>query len=493
MRKDPHIANIFSAEEEDCLQLEQMAAYQQGKLAGQEKNHVERHLLNCELCAMTFESLADHSPESIIAGAADVSDRVWDRVQQQAQRKRRWAISWIASAAAVILLVTVGYFTMRGPTATEMAHSLDVAMHETPPLPVSSPDTDASIAMLEAPREVVEAYDGVQKTVSANPVEEDMLGDERGVELDLPSPVAKPSVTTAKDMVKSNSSMDNQYAAKDAIKSGKDAIKGSGNSYRDIPSTAPAPISGKSDMKSIPSSGKSMTKESVKPKPANAPAKSSNQDADFASGGITKKEDRLSPTSDDFSGEVYQEEESDGLDDEIVVNDVTTLANIERFENQQMSTITPERKGHSDKNAKDAKSKAVMPMSRASTDVAVAEKAASAEQSYDQGLISYKEGKYSDAAQELRKATELTPNNLDAHIYAADAFLRITQPQAALFHIERVLAVPGNSHFEDAEWYKALAHLQLKEGTKAKKQLEKVIARDGKYKTQAEAALAALK
>jgi hypothetical protein len=82
---------------------------------------------------------------------------------------------------------------------------------------------------------------------------------------------------------------------------------------------------------------------------------------------------------------------------------------------------------------------------------------------------------------------------LEAHIFAADAFLRISQPQAALFHIDRVLAVPGNSHIEDAEWYKALAFLQLKEGNKAKKQLEKVVSAGSKYKAQAEKALAELK
>jgi hypothetical protein len=493
MRKDPHIANIFSAEEEDCLQLEQMAAYQQGKLAGQEKNHVERHLLNCELCAMTFEALADHSPESITAGAAEVSDRVWDRVQQQAVRTRRGAIYWIASAASIVLLVTVGYFTMRGPTATEMAHSLDVAMQDTPPLPVPTPDSDASIAMLEAPAEVARNESGIKTAVPTTIAEEDMLKRDGLEQVKQPSPVAKPSVATAKDMVKPSGAMDKQYAAKDAIKGGKDAIKGPENYYRDMPSTAPTPTSGKGDMKSTPSSGKSVTKESVKPKPANAPVKNIDLDNYSEYGGITQKENRGVTTSDDFGYEVYKDEgESDALDDEIVVNDVKTLANIERLENQQMNTITSGRKKESDKNAKEAKSKAALPMSRSATKGSVAEKEDAAEQSYDDGIISYKEGKYSDAAQALRKATELTPSNLDAHIYAADAFLRITQPQAALFHIERVLAVPGNSHFEDAEWYKALAHLQLKEGPKAKKQLEKVIARGGKYKAQAEAALAAL-
>ena len=112
---------------------------------------------------------------------------------------------------------------------------------------------------------------------------------------------------------------------------------------------------------------------------------------------------------------------------------------------------------------------------------------------YADGISQYEQGNYKDAASNLRKATEATPGNLQAHLYAADAYLRVSQPQAALFHIERILAVPGNSNLEAAEWYKALALLQLKEGRKAEKQLGIVIARNGKFKALAEEALKELK
>ena len=122
--QDPHIANIFSAEEEDCLSLEQMTAYQQDKLAGQEKNRVERHLLNCELCAITIDSVIENGSESIANGAVEISDQAWDRVQARDNRQRRGAYFWIASAASIALLVMVGYFTFRGPTEQEIEHAL---------------------------------------------------------------------------------------------------------------------------------------------------------------------------------------------------------------------------------------------------------------------------------------------------------------------------------------------------------------------------------
>jgi tetratricopeptide (TPR) repeat protein len=110
----------------------------------------------------------------------------------------------------------------------------------------------------------------------------------------------------------------------------------------------------------------------------------------------------------------------------------------------------------------------------------------------DEGLLSYREGRFAEAAEHLRKATEATPGNLQAHLLAADAYLRIKQPQAALYHAGRVLSQPGNSYFEDAEWYKALALIGLKEGKKAKPLLLKIKEGKGKYAEKAAKALETL-
>ena len=231
------------------------------------------------------------------------------------------------------------------------------------------------------------------------------------------------------------------------------------------------------------------------PKDYNGARKSSDSEA-------MKKEDRsLSKVTvlDDvvFDGEA--ERDISAADDGLTR--VAGLANEEVAEELQSTTYSAaSQKRLVEKPSKQAKSRANNAVDLATKEKAIvagvpapAPAVVAADSSYAQGLISYKEGNYRDAAKDLRKATERTPNNLEAHIYAADAFLRISQPQAALFHIERILAVPGNSHIEDAEWYKALAYLQLKDASKAKRQLEVVVTRGGKYKAHAETALKNLK
>lgn len=488
MHKDPHIANIFSAEEEDCLNLEQMAAYQQGKLAGQEKHQVERHLLNCELCAMTYESLTENAPEVLAAGAAEVADRAWDRVQAREQRKRRGAIFWIASAASIVLLVTVGYLTMRGPTDAEIARTVAEAIDNTPSRPVPGLEDAAPLASAESLEESQvaneEASSGTITTLQSADLQDKATRSENFA-----------SSKNPESFVKEGKPM--------PVSSGKDAIKG--GAY-DSPKSVVG-VTGKPNSGALSASPDGIVTEK-KAAPAIALAQPLNNNGprkalDAESG---KKEDRSvykdSPLDEvTFDGEY--ESDMAGADDGLT--SVPGLANSEVAEELQITTYGSTQQ----KMVVEKPSKMTKQRSASMEDVTAKEKAAgspapapalsrapvvvTADRSYDQGLISYKEGNYRDAAKDLRKATERTPNNLEAHIYAADAFLRISQPQAALFHIERILAVPGNSHIEDAEWYKALAFLQLKEVSKAKHQLEAVIARGGKYKAQAETALKNLK
>ena len=485
MHKDPHIANIFSAEEEDCLNLEQMAAYQQGKLAGQEKHLVERHLLNCELCAMTYESLTESTTEVLVAGAAEVADRAWDRVQMREQRKRRGAIFWIASAASIVLLVTVGYFTMRGPTDEEIAQTLAQAGENTPPRDVPTGAT-APIAAAETPELQEDVASGANTVLQATDLKDNEQAMTARPDNDMPS---KSPAPTGKEGTPLQAN------------SGKESIKGGGY---DSPK-AGAITASKPSLGAVTESVDRLTVEGKAapvvaaaapvPKDYNGARKSSDLEA-------MKKEDRsLSKVTvlDDvvFDGEA--ERDISAADDGLTR--VAGLANEEVAEELQSTTYSAaSQKRLAEKPSKQAKSRA-----NNAVDIATKEKAivagvpapapvvVAADSSYAQGLISYKEGNYRDAAKDLRKATERTPNNLEAHIYAADAFLRISQPQAALFHIERILAVPGNSHIEDAEWYKALAYLQLKDASKAKRQLEVVVTRGGKYKAHAETALKNLK
>ncbi|MEM7038573.1 MAG: hypothetical protein AAF570_16430, partial [Bacteroidota bacterium] len=119
MSENPHINRIFSAEEEECLTLGQMTAYEEGGLEGEEKHYVERHLLNCELCSMAFEGIAEENAAAVAAGVADITSRAWENVAEQHQGGRRGATRWIAIAASVVLLITVGFFALQTETPSQ--------------------------------------------------------------------------------------------------------------------------------------------------------------------------------------------------------------------------------------------------------------------------------------------------------------------------------------------------------------------------------------
>jgi hypothetical protein len=476
MSKDPHIANIFSAEEEDCLSLEQMAAYQQGQLAGQGKHLVERHLLNCELCALTYESLAENSVESLTAGAAEVSDRAWDRLAAGERRKRRGAIFWVASAASIALLVTVGYITMRGPSDLDSAKAFTKAMEQTPPRNVPNEAQGDKIAM-----EYKQPETSVRE--SAAPITEP--NDASGGDLLAGTPKTKsveadnmwhedqrrfqnaPDHAESKGMggVAAHPAKDATVATMNGATGEKNGIAATG--ITNVKEAAPMPV----------------------PSIQKTDARQLTYDFDLAE---TEHMDDFK--SRDEGGATFDR----NLEDGIAGDDANETRVIGRatMTDQEIATVNAGKMVKAESMDKVAKSKKSPATTREAQMAGVAEEPtapAAPARNYDQGILSYKEGNYREAAKEFRKATEQTPSNLEAHIYAADAFLRISQPQAALYHIERVLAVPGNSHIEDAEWYKALALLQLKEGVKAEQQLEKVIARGNKYKAAAESALDELK
>jgi hypothetical protein len=112
---------------------------------------------------------------------------------------------------------------------------------------------------------------------------------------------------------------------------------------------------------------------------------------------------------------------------------------------------------------------------------------------FSSGMQAYRERKFLEASGLLRRAAAADANNLEAHLYAAVSFLNINQPQAALYHLDRVLDKSRGNLKEDAEWYKALAYLRLNEGRKATSLLQSIVKQNGKHAASARQALEELR
>lgn len=472
MHKDPHIAHMFSAEEEDCLSLDQMQAYQRGSLAGDERHAVERHLLNCELCTLTYESMAEHGAEAIATGARAVADMAWDRVAQQHQRKRRGAIFWIASAAAMALLITIGYFSLQGPSIDEMETTYSQGIGNTPPLKSPLSSDSQALAMNREHSAADEAAEPSAKMELGAP---DRLGPaeyEATATEKRNTAMADERSTDPGDYKKYSESRDNALA-KDASNPLQPAAKPTPAAKNDTRTAVGASSLPKDGIGGAPAGGKGSVANAGMPAPSPSMVSGADKSIDLSEG---PRKEVLAENSQPVRRDLEMED-GESYDDyaggKVMTSDVVTV----------------ESKAADRARTSPAKSKVSKRDEGAAMGRAVPQEAQEPANPYAQGIYDYNQGNYADAAQNLRKATERTPANLDAHIHAADAFIRISQPKAALYHIERVLAVPGNTYYEDAQWFKALALLQMHEGRKAKAQLEAIIASNGKFKAQAQTAL----
>ena len=80
---------------------------------------------------------------------------------------------------------------------------------------------------------------------------------------------------------------------------------------------------------------------------------------------------------------------------------------------------------------------------------------------YDQAMKAYRNQDFSIAAAGFERVLTSDPGNMDARFYAAVAHLSLGNAQQSMPHLDAVLA-SSSSKKEDAQWYKSLAYLKLK-------------------------------
>ena len=509
MSENLHINNIFSAEEEECLSLDQMKGYQAGTLVGEEKHYVERHLLNCELCSLAYEGVVAEDAATIQAGAEEIAAMAWDRIE--AKKKRRGAMVWVSAAAGVMLLVTVGYFVLKSPQKTDMVTLAEQYDH--PP---------------EAPGDLSDAEDGAKtdpaETGSVRTNADDFYAAaEEAKDLEEKAKVPPPPNAIVESEPGMMEVIEEVEEVEEEIYEGDDfaeVMPEDEIALEDGMNTVPPVMSGGG--KTAANTGSSMGKADGNIRNFNTQTKDATVQQLQKNKAETKS---LELAADDFDADIGAEDES-GFDDapmggvtisdrsvdkkeldevavEMTEKPVEIVGKIEsksiRNQPQEMSSVAVDaRKAKGKKRSNDRKrnggkgkanrAKAASPeMDFKSSDNNVAnERNEEAQRAYyNEGIEAYRQKDYQKSSDYLRRAAQATPDNLNAHYYAAASFLEINQPSAAIYHLDRILAVPGNSLYEDAEWYKAMALMKLNDEKKAKKLLETIKKRGGKYTAKA--------
>lgn len=451
MAKGTDIKQLFSAEDDACLSPEEMRAYLKGEAAAPERHRVEMHLLNCELCAIAYEDWDPAEAESLKAGADAISTEAWNRVQEK--KRRGGAIVWMSVAAGVMLLITTAWWMFKGPSEEKMeevySHLMDQTLREDTNLKANGGPTtfahapDANVAPVPpAPVEVIEERTSVET--------EDVVAMESMPEEQMAAPKATATGTSKADWWANDNA---GVAAKDKLAE-SDAV-------RDEEMLADDQDFG-GDVEPV----RTMTTTAEKKA---SPVK--NQE--MADGKANRKS-----TTDKFK----KETESKNLD-AVAVQSAGKGGAVKSRSNAEPTPAVAQTTAPQQENA-------FAGLAMADSIVTDSRNKAS---TYSLGMDAYAKRDFTQSAILLRKAATETPNHLEAHLHAGISFLNINQPQAAIYHLDRVLAVSGTNLREDAEWYKALAYLRMNEARKAKSLLESISKQNGKHAKAAQKALDDLK
>ena len=107
------------------------------------------------------------------------------------------------------------------------------------------------------------------------------------------------------------------------------------------------------------------------------------------------------------------------------------------------------------------------------------------ERLFHEGMRFYSEENYDQAAQDLKKAVALDPENIIAQFYLGVCFLIMDKPGEAVKSLERATVAQPDS--EIFHWYLGQAYLKRGDGEKALTEFERVRDVDGDYRMRAEA------
>lgn len=143
--------NIFD-ESSGCIRQDTLLEYLKGKLSGKERNLVEKHLLECEMCSDEFEGLSNLSePERI----DEIETELNSMVDKQVAPRILWLNPKVVYRVAAVAVLTIGvstllyYFVLKTTPSTMMSESQMQSMSaemsdSVAPLEVTSIPKDAN-------------------------------------------------------------------------------------------------------------------------------------------------------------------------------------------------------------------------------------------------------------------------------------------------------------------------------------------------------------
>ncbi|HSA04992.1 MAG TPA: zf-HC2 domain-containing protein, partial [Tenuifilaceae bacterium] len=117
--------NIFD-ESSGCIRQDALLEYLQGKLSGKERNLVEKHLLECEMCSDELEGLSNLSESERIV---EIETELNSMVDKRTTPRILWLNPKVVYRVAAVAVLTIGvstllyYFVLKTTPSTMMSES----------------------------------------------------------------------------------------------------------------------------------------------------------------------------------------------------------------------------------------------------------------------------------------------------------------------------------------------------------------------------------
>lgn len=491
---------MFSAEDEDCLSLETLRAYEAGQLDSTQRHKVERHLLDCELCTLTLEGVADLPDETIQEGQQAIAAAAWARVEEKKKRRGAWV--WVSAAASIVLLISFAWIFLSGPSEETMQQTFSEMIKDLPadkepfatnrtPDPQGNNQASEASPSIEVPLAELQLEES-DAVIMEEPAEYEHSSrantynwSVQSQEAIPPSPNAAPVLTqpyfSPSDKGEVTISEERKFKDQSGIEAEEESMADDAGitlSEIQVTTSSASPRLEKTTAK------KSVELDAVKITKApsvQGPGRYKNEEdryrrADKAKQAAPQKEAKAAPKADNMAL---------GKSADIQANKKEGLADTKTFSRDQDHPKEVEETNLDFNSAG---------FFHLADSVSIAQRANESQQpAYDQAMDAFRAKDYANAATLFRQATAETPANLQAHLYAANSFLNIGQPQAAIFHLDRILNQPDNAYTEDATWYKALAYLKLNDSAPAKTLLKSIEKAGGKHAAEATTTLQKLK
>ncbi|HPI45433.1 MAG TPA: zf-HC2 domain-containing protein [Tenuifilaceae bacterium] len=151
--------NIFD-ESSGCIRQDALLEYLQGKLSGKERNLVEKHLLECEMCSDELEGLTNLlEPERIV----EIETELNSMVDQRTMPRISWLNPKVVYRVAAVAVLTIGVSTLLYLFVLKTTPPTMMSESQMPSTTAEVTDSTAPLEVIAIPKDATERLESQKK------------------------------------------------------------------------------------------------------------------------------------------------------------------------------------------------------------------------------------------------------------------------------------------------------------------------------------------